>query len=86
MGLAIGMYFAVDMALVLEVLPDRLNSGKDLGVFNIANALPQSLSPAVGAWLLGTLGHNTDFTPLLVVAAVSALLGAAITMLIRSVR
>ena len=86
MGIAIGMYFAVDMALVLEVLPDRLNSGKDLGVFNIANALPQSLSPAVGAWLLGTLGHDTDFTPLLVVAAVSALVGAAITMLIRSVR
>src|SRR5699024_4441336 len=52
MGVAYGAYIAVDLALVLEVLPNREEAGKDLGVFNIANALPQSLAPAFGGFLL----------------------------------
>lgn len=86
MGLAYGMYVAVDLALVLDVLPDRDNAGKDLGVFNMANALPQSLAPGLGGFLLANLGGGTDFTALLVAAAISAVLGAVITMFIRGVR
>lgn len=48
MGFAYGSYVAVDLALVFEVLPDRENNGKDLGVFNMANALPQSIAPRRG--------------------------------------
>ena len=39
-GLGFGMYMAVDLALVADVLPDKDNAAKDLGVFNIAGALP----------------------------------------------
>ena len=39
-GLGFGVYAAVDLALVVDVLPDRRNAAKDLGVFNIAGALP----------------------------------------------
>lgn len=86
MGIAYGVYGAVDLALVLEVLPNREEAGKDLGVFNIANALPQSLAPAFGGFLLASLGSGTDFTPLLVTAGAVALLGAVMTMFIRGVK
>lgn len=86
MGVAYGMYLAVDLALVLEVLPNREDAGKDLGVFNMANALPQSLAPGLGGFLLASLGGGTDFTALLTVAAIAAVLGAILTMLIRGVK
>lgn len=86
MGLAYGTYIAVDLALVLEVLPDREQAGKDMGVFNIANALPQSLAPAFGGFLLANLGGGTDFTELLVAAPVAAVIGAVLTMFIRGVK
>lgn len=86
MGLAYGAYIAVDLALIFDVLPDRVNNGKDLGVMNMANALPQSLAPALGGWLLATVGHGTNFVPLLGAAALVALIGAVATMLIKSVK
>lgn len=86
MGLAYGTYIAVDLALVLEVLPDREQAGKDMGVFNIANALPQSLAPAFGGFLLANLGGGTDFTALLVAALIAAVIGAILTMFIRGVK
>jgi len=52
-AIAHGMYFAVDLALVTEVLPDSQRSaGKDLGILNIANALPQVVAPLTGALIL----------------------------------
>ena len=39
-GLGFGVYVAVDLALVVDVLPDEDNAAKDLGVLNIAGALP----------------------------------------------
>ena len=86
LGLSYGAYLAVDLALVFEVLPDRMNTGKDLGVFNMANALPQSLAPGVGGFVLAKLGGGTDFTALLVMALVAAVIGAVLTMFIRSVK
>jgi MFS family permease len=86
MGVAYGVYGAVDLALVLDVLPNREESGKDLGVFNIANALPQSVAPAFGGYLLANLGNGTDFTALLVAALIASVLGAVVTMFIRGVK
>lgn len=86
MGIAYGAYIAVDLALVLEVLPNREEAGKDLGVFNIANALPQSLAPAFGGFLLANLGGGTNFAPLLITAGLIALIGAILTMFIRGVK
>lgn len=86
MGLAYGVYVAVDLALVLEVLPNREEAGKDLGVFNMANALPQSMAPAFGGFLLANLGNGTNFAPLLITAAIVAVIGAIMTMFIRGVK
>lgn len=86
MGLAFGIYMSVDMALVLEVLPNPKESGKDLGVFNIANALPQSLAPYLGSLLLG-LGATTipNYPLLLWVAGLVCAVGAAAVLPIKKV-
>ncbi|WP_345375869.1 MFS transporter [Frondihabitans cladoniiphilus] len=48
LGAGMGSFLAVELALISDVLPSDADSGKDLGVVNIAQALPQSLVP-VGA-------------------------------------
>jgi NADPH:quinone reductase-like Zn-dependent oxidoreductase len=58
-GLGFGVYVAVDLALVVDVLPDTDTVAKDLGVMNIAGALPFSVAPAVAAVILA-VSHGTD--------------------------
>lgn len=86
MGLGYGVYVAVDTALVMDVLPNPDDSAKDLGVLNIANALPQSLAAAVGAFLLGVGGGTENYTALFWGAGIIVVLGAATILPIRSVR
>lgn len=85
MGLAYGVYTAVDTALVVDVLPDPKKPGKDLGVINIANSLPQSLAPAVGLVLLG-VGGAGNYVALLWGAGAIAVIGALVVLPIRGVR
>jgi len=51
-GLGFGVYVAVDLALVVDVLPGQDRAAKDLGVFNIAGALPFSIAPALAPVIL----------------------------------
>ena len=87
LGLAYGIYAAVDLALVVDVLPNPDDSGKDLGVVNIASALPQTAAPVVGAALLavGSL-QNQNYTLMLYVAGALALIGALVVLPIKGVR
>ncbi len=87
LGLAFGIYVGVDLALVVDVLPNPDDSGKDLGVFNIANALPQTFAPMVGGVLL-SIGSatNQNYDLLLYSAGVAALVGAAVVLPIKKVR
>ena len=57
-GLGFGVYVAVDLALVVDVLHDKRSAAKDLGVFNIAGALPFSIAPAVAPVILA-IGNGT---------------------------
>jgi MFS family permease len=87
MGLAFGVYTAIDTALIVDVLPNPERPGKDLGVINIANALPQSLAPAVGLFLLGVgSAHGQNYTLMLWGAGVAVILGAIAIFPIKSVR
>lgn len=87
MGFAYGIYGAVDNALIVDVLPHADRPGKDLGVINIANALPQSLAPALGLAMLGfAVSDNQNYTALLWGAGVVALLGAVAIIPIKRVR
>ncbi|MFF7458867.1 MFS transporter [Kitasatospora sp. NPDC008115] len=88
LGLGAGLFFAVDAALAISLLPDKGDTAKDLGVLNIANALPSSLSPLLagviviplGNALLGGAGYSLWFG----LAAVFCLVGALLVRKIRS--
>jgi MFS family permease len=82
LGIGYGAYLAVDFALLTQVLPSSANRGKDLGVINVANSLPQVIAPAVAYPLVAYLG---GYVTLYVVAAVIGLLGAVFVVKIKGV-
>jgi MFS family permease len=76
-GLGKGLYFAVDLALLAAILPRPEDSAKDMGVFQIANSLPQSLAPAIAPIILAIGNANGgDYAVLYMVGCGFALLGA----------
>jgi MFS family permease len=83
-GLGLGLYLAVDLALVVDVLPDPEHVAKDLGLFNIAGALPYSLAPIVAPVILSVA--NDSYAVLYAVAGGSAVLGAVAITRVRGVR
>jgi len=83
-GLGFGLYVAVELALVVDVLPDRDNAAKDLGVFNFAGAVPFSVAPAVAPAILAVGGGS--YGVLYAVAGVCALLGAVAILPVKKVR
>jgi MFS family permease len=83
-GLGFGVYTAVDLALVADVLPDRNRTAKDLGVFNIAGALPFSIAPAIAPVILAI--GNGSYGVLYAVAGACAIIGAASILPVRRVR
>jgi MFS family permease len=89
-GIGIGIYLAVDLALVSQVLPNPDDSSKDLGVFNIANTLPQSLAPAIAPVFLGIPfaagGKGDSYTALYLAAAMFAIAGALAILPVKGVR
>ncbi|MBZ4016347.1 MFS transporter [Streptomyces purpurogeneiscleroticus] len=80
-----GLFYAVDMALITHVLPDPDNAAKDLGVVNIANALPQSLMPMIAPFLLA-IGGGGNYPLLFGVAAAAALVGSVLVSRIKGAR
>jgi hypothetical protein len=85
LGAAYGIYMGVDLALVLAVLPHPEDNAKDLGVFNIVNAGPQSLAPFLGAALL-TFGGGKNYNLLYLTAAALTFLGALAIIPVRKVK
>jgi MFS family permease len=84
-GVAQGVYLATDLALVTEVLPQReTHAAGNLGIFNIANVMPQSLMPAVAPGILLLSGGS--YAGLFVVAAVLVALSARAILAVRGVR
>lgn len=87
-GAGFGAYLAVDLALVTDVLPNReTEAAKNMGVFNIANALPPSLVPALAPLVLAIgADGSANYAALFVLGGVLAVLGAISTMFIRGAR
>ena len=83
LGLGYGCFLSVDQALATQVLPDAHTRGKDLGIMNIATAVPQAIAPLIGAVVVAALA---GFQGLFVLSAITALLGALAVLPIRSVR
>jgi MFS family permease len=83
-GLGFGVYAAVDLALVVDVLPDKRNAAKDLGVFNIAGALPFPSRRRSRRRVL-VIGRGS-YGVLYMVAGLCAVIGAFAILPVRRVR
>lgn len=80
-----GLFYAVDTALVTQVLPNPDEAAKDLGVANIANALPQTILPLIAPLVLA-VGGGSNYPLLFGLAAAVALVGALTVLRIKTVR
>lgn len=93
MGVAQGVYFSVDLALISEVLPDQKRAAaKGFGVMTVANQLPQLAGPITAPLLLavgiGSVvgGDGPNYTALYLGSAVFVLISGAAILKIRGVR
>jgi MFS family permease len=82
-GLGFGVYMAVDLALVADVLPGGDNA-KDLGVLDIAGALPFTVAPALAPGILAVGGGS--YGVLYAVAGLCAVVGAFAILPVRRAR
>ena len=71
-GIGMGLFFSIDSALCVRVLPSSENAGKDFAIINMANTIPQSFVPFIAPALLA-LG---SFTALYLALAVFGVIGA----------
>ena len=83
LGLGYGCFMAVDQALATQVLPSSHSRGKDLGIMNIATAVPQAVAPLLGAFIVATLG---GFLGLFLASALAAALGGLAIAPIKGVK
>ncbi|SKB02601.1 MFS/sugar transport protein [Agreia bicolorata] len=83
-GIGYGAYLAVDVALMIDVLPSAGDAGKDLGTLNVATNIPQAITPVVAATLLSLTGGN--YGAIFGFAAAMVLLSSFLVFPIRSVK
>jgi MFS family permease len=75
LGVGYGAFQSVSQALSMVVLPDPANAGRDLGIINIAAAIPQVIgAPIAGLVVAGVGGYRGLF----VFAGILALAAAAV--------
>jgi MFS family permease len=84
-GIGHGVYEGVNLALVTEVLPDRgRHAAKDLGLLNIANALPQVVAPIAAPVILNASHGN--YSLLFLIAGSLPVIGAALLVPMKRAR
>ena len=81
-GLGYGVYSSVDQALNVDVLPNKEEAGKDLGVLNLATTLGQMLGPVLMSAITVSVGYAAAFP----ISIVFALLGCVFIMMIKGVK
>ncbi|WP_194410247.1 MFS transporter [Microbacterium cremeum] len=87
-GFGAGSFMSVDLALATQVLPNPDDTAKDLGVLNIANALPQSIAPAIAPAIIA-IGATTalgGYATFYLFGALVALAGAVLVYRIKGVK
>lgn len=82
LGVGFGAYTSVDFALITQVLPATRDHGKDLGMLNVASALPQLIAPAVAGPIVTSQG---GYPALFATSGVISVLGSVFVIRIRSV-
>lgn len=92
-GIAQAIYFSVDLALVTDVLPNKeRDAGKDIGVFNLSNLVPQFLGPAIAPIFLAipflsVSGQpNQNYTMLYLFGAIFAIASGITVLRVKGAR
>ncbi|MFT4148266.1 MAG: MFS transporter [Micrococcaceae bacterium] len=86
-GFGTGAYLSVDLALATSTLPSEDEAAKDLGIFNLANALAQSVAPAVapGIIALGAAAAIGGYGVFFLVGALFVLIGSITIYQVKSI-
>jgi len=99
-GLGFGAYTSVDWALGTDVLPNKKDAAKEMGVWHVAMTLPQTLSAPIAGYLISLPGQTstmkdgevikhytiTGYSYVFVLCAVCFALGAYLLRNVRGVR
>ncbi|MFI5718884.1 MFS transporter [Nocardia sp. NPDC051750] len=89
-NLGLGLFASVDMALMLDVIPDReTDAGRYVGIYQFSTAIPQGVAPFIAPLflLIGADGDDKNYTLLyLVAAALAVVSGLLVATRIKSVR
>jgi MFS family permease len=88
-GLGYGAFLSVEWALATDVLPERGQAAKYLGIWGISATLPQVIGPMMGGLLLdpfNRLGSNLGYTVLFVIGSIYFAAGAGLIWKIRGAR
>ena len=82
-GLGLGAFLSIDTALMTEVIPAQETAGKDLGILNTANTVPQIIAPLITS---GIVAIGFGYAPVFIVSLVLMVIGAFSIFKIKSVR
>ena len=81
-GLGYAVYSAVDQALLVDVLPNKEEAGKDLGILNLATTLGQMCGPIIMSAIVVNLGYTFAFP----VSIALAIIGCFFIQIIKGVK
>ncbi|SFR29184.1 Na+/melibiose symporter [Lentzea waywayandensis] len=89
-NLGLGVFSAVDQALMLDVMPEKdTDAGRFVAITGLANSLAQSLAPVVAPVFLAIgviAGGDKNYQLLYIAAACFTLLAGVVVLRVRSVR
>ncbi|WP_394552023.1 MFS transporter [Agromyces sp. MMS24-JH15] len=86
---AIGVFSAVDQALMIDVLPEKdTDAGRYISITQFAVTIPQAVAPVAASLILaiGVSAADKNYPLLYIVAGVFTLLGGLVILRIKSVR
>lgn len=82
-GFGYGVYSAIDQALNVDVLPNKEEAGKGLGILNLATTLGQAVGPTITSVVKTTTG---TYTPAFAISIVMAVCAAVFVLRIQKVK
>jgi MFS family permease len=88
-GVGQGVYFAVDIALASQLVPDATNPGQGMSIMGLASTLPSSIVPAIAPAILligASAALPANYPALFIVGAIAGLVGAVLILFIRGVK
>ena len=82
-GFGYGVYSAIDQALNVDVLPNKEEAGKDLGILSLATTLGQAVGPTITSVVKTTTG---TYTPAFAISIIMAVCAAVFVLRIQKVK